>query len=176
MLPDNDDPIDNITFYPPNSPSHLREEGRFYSFEDVQERLVEAMLCAWRLPDREAGWQRVKAMWPDVWRHEHFGDHPGNDVAQVPLRPAALTRADIAEMEEAFDWLSVVKAADRKLVGLAITALARGEKQVPWLRLLKAMGLKRGAHGLRKRYSRAMVKVCVRANGGNPSGGARQTL
>ncbi|MES1985490.1 MAG: DUF6362 family protein [Pseudomonadota bacterium] len=174
MLPDNDDPIDNITFYPPNSPSHLREEGRFYSFEDVQERLVEAMLCAWRLPDREAGWQRVKAMWPDVWRHTHFGDY-GESASEAVLRPAASTRAEIAEMEEAFDWLSVVKAADRKLVGLAITALARGEKRVPWRRLLKPMGLQRGADGLRMRYGRALQQVCGRANGGNPSGGARQT-
>ena len=114
-------------------------------------------------------------MWPDVWRHTHFGDY-GESASEAVLRPAALTRAEIAEMEEAFDWLSVVKEVDRKLVGLAITALARGEKQVPWLRLLKPMGLQRGAHGLRKRYGRAMIKVCARANGGNPSGGARQTL
>lgn len=174
MLPDNDETIDIITFYPPNSPSHIREEGRFYSFDDVQERLVEAMLCAWRLPDREAGWQRVKAQWPDVWRHTHFGDY-GESASDAVLRPAALTRRDIAEMEEAFDWLAVLKPADRKLVGLAVTALARGEKQVPWLRLLKPMGLQRGAHGLRKRYSRAMAKVCGRINGGNASGSLRQT-
>lgn len=145
----------------------------FLSFEQVEERLVQAMLTAWRLPDREKGWMTVKAVWPDVWRHNHFGDY--GEGSDAPIRPAALTRRDVGEMEEAFGWLLVVPAVDRKLIGLAISALARGEKQVPWLRLLRPMGVAHGAHGLRKRYGRAMNRVCRVINRRNASAAPDQS-
>lgn len=167
MLPKTDHPTENIDNDPPIDPRKAREEGRFLSFEDVQGRLVEAMLVAWRLPDREAGWHRIKAMWPDIRRHTWFGDYGDTDPDARPA-PSPLTRMELADMDTAFAWLDVVKADDRKLIGLALRALARGESRVPWRRLLKPMGLSIGAHGLRKRYSRAMMKVVERANGGFP--------
>lgn len=133
------------------------------SFADVEARLVEAMRCAWRQPDRERGWLRLKAAWPDVLRHHHFGDQ--KDFDEAPTMPP-LTRAEIAEMEEAFAWIDAVDAADRRLVALALTRLAAGDKQVPWSRLKRSMGIAYGVHGLRKRYNRAMHKICVRANAG----------
>ncbi len=138
------------------------------SFAEVEERLVQALLVCWRQPDRERGWLRLRAHWPDVTRELSAGDydargaeHSSSDVA---LRPASLTRAEVGEMEEAFGWLAAVEGDDRRVIGLAIAALARGEARVPWLKLLKPMGLKRGAEGLRKRYSRAMNRVTVAAN------------
>jgi hypothetical protein len=82
------------------------------------------------------------------------------------LRPASLTRAEVAEAEEALGWLDAVPTDDRKLIGLAIVALASGAKQVPWSRLLRPMGKKRGVDGLRRRYERALGAVCRRVNGG----------
>ncbi|MEG3153013.1 hypothetical protein U1769_24230 [Sphingomonas sp. ZT3P38] len=143
-----------------------------WTFDAVQERLVEAMIICWRNPDRERGWQTIRSAWPDVLREQSAGDydarggaHSSSDVA---LRPAALTRAEQAEMEEAFGWLDAVPVHDRKLIGLAIVQLARGRREVSWLRLLKPMGLRHGSEGLRKRYGRAITAIATRMNGGNP--------
>ena len=152
-------------------------EGRilpvdFWTFDMVQERLVEAMIICWRNPDRERGWQRLRSTWPDVLREEAAGDydargghHTSSDVA---IRPASLTRLEVAEMEEAFGWMDAVPPLDRKLVGLAIAALASGRREVSWRHLLRPMGLQRGSDGLRMRYGRAIARIAGALNGGNP--------
>ena len=137
--------------------------------EIVEDRLIEAMITCWRHPDRERGWQRVRSAWPEIVRDVCAGDydarggeHSSSDVA---LRPAAATRRDIAEMEEAFGWTECLEADDRKLVGLVISQLARGQREVSWARMLRPMGLTRGREGLRMRYGRALARVAARANG-----------
>ncbi|MBM3927381.1 MAG: hypothetical protein FJ335_02835 [Sphingomonadales bacterium] len=144
------------------------------TFDQVEERLIEAMLVCWRSPDRERGWLRVRSLWPEVMRETSAGDYDARGgegtSSDVALRPAALTRREVADMEEAFGWLSAVQGADRKIIGLAITALARGDKQVPWSRLLRPMGLTRGTDGLRKRYTRAMSRVTQAANAAEMQG------
>lgn len=143
------------------------------TFDDVQDRLVEALLTCWRYPDRERGWQTLRCAWPEISRDVWAGDYDarGGDgtSADVALRPASQTREDIAEMEEAFGWLDAVAPDDRKLIGLAICDLARGRREVSWLAMLDRLGLERGAEGLRKRYSRAITSICNARNGGNPS-------
>jgi hypothetical protein len=147
-----------------------RQRGALLSFADIEERLVQAMLICWRNPDRERGWQQLRSAWPDVLREISAGDYDarGGDhsSSDVSLRPASLTRAEVAEMEEAFGWLDHIEPLDRKLVGLAITAMARGAKQVPWMKLRQPMGVTRGADGLRMRYERAIGQVCRVVNGG----------
>lgn len=151
-----------------------------YSFADVEERLVEAMLVMRRLSDREAGWLRVKASWPDIVREHEAGDYDARgylgNSSDIPLKPLPATRRDIAEMEEAFAWVLAAKERDRRLIALAIGALARGEKRVPWGKLLRPMGLKLGQHGLRKRYERAMYLVVKAANAQKSAAFACQTL
>lgn len=159
---------DNITFNPPIHPSLDREEGRLLTFADVEERLVEAMRVMMRLSDREAGWLRVKACWPDIVREREAGDFDAygylGKSSDIVIKPMAATRRDIAQMEEAFGWVLAAKEGDRRLIALAIGALARGEKRVPWTKLMRPMGLKLGQHGLRKRYERAMHLVTKAAN------------
>ena len=141
-------------------------ESGLLTIGDVEERLVEAMLTCWRNPDRERGWMRQRSAWPEITRDVLAGDYDdrGGDLASATLKPASLTRLEVAEMEEAFGWVEVLAPDDRKLVGLVLTRLARGAREVPWRRLLGEMGLSRGVDGLRKRYGRAMTKVCGRAN------------
>ena len=86
-----------------------------YSFADVEERLVEAMLVMRRLSDREAGWLRVKASWPDIVREHEAGDYDARgylgNSSDIALKPLPATRRDIAEMEEAFAWVLAAKEA-----------------------------------------------------------------
>ncbi|RSU21216.1 hypothetical protein [Sphingomonas koreensis] len=142
------------------------------SFDDVQERLVEAIRVLWRQPDRERAWLTVRAYWPDIQRHTALGDYDDRggegSSSDVKLRPAALTRAEVADAEEALAWLDAVEPDDRKLIGLAISALASGRRAIPWGRLLRPMGKARGVDGLRRRYERALGGVCRRVNGSFP--------
>lgn len=139
-----------------------------YSFADVEERLVEAVRVMARMGDREAGWLRVKASWPDIVREREAGDYDAHGYlgksSDIVIRPLPATRRDVADMEEAFGWVVAAREEDRKLIALAIGALARGEKRVPWMRLKRPMGVALGADGLRKRYERAMHLVVRRAN------------
>ncbi|MFD1951882.1 hypothetical protein ACFSGX_14000 [Sphingomonas arantia] len=151
-------------------------EDQSWTFAAVQERLVEAMLMLWRLPDRERGWLRVSisSLWSQY--HPTVGMNPAeraeyllsHDRDEAPRLPG-LTRAQVGAMEEALGWMRFVDVADRKLVGLAITQLAEGHSQVSWRRLLKPMGLTLGADGLRMRYGRALNRIAVALDdGGNP--------
>jgi len=157
---------------PPMEGESLPRE--FWTFDMVQERLVEAMITCWRHPDRERGWQRVQCAWPDILREVSAGDYDarGADAAsaEVEMRPASLTRIEVGEMEEAFAWTDMLALDDRKLVGMAITELAKGQREVKWRRLLLRMGLQRGADGLRMRYGRAINAICIAKNGGNARG------
>jgi hypothetical protein len=142
--------------------------------------LVQALLVMQRMSDREAGWLRVKACWPDIVRSYEAGDYDARgylgNSSDIPLRPLPAARREIADMEEAFAWVLAAKPDDRRLIALAIGALARGDKRVPWMRLRKPMGVKLGAHGLRKRYERAMHLVVKAANAGLARASACQTV
>ncbi|MDP1026381.1 hypothetical protein Q5H91_04085 [Sphingomonas sp. KR1UV-12] len=142
----------------------------FLTFDMVQERLVEAMITCWRHPDRERGWQRIRSAWPEILREKDKGDYDarGGDgtSSDVALRPASQTRAEIADMEEAFGWASALSCEDRRLVGLVITTLARGRREVSWRQLLRPMGRTRGADGLRMQYGRAIHAICAAENSG----------
>jgi hypothetical protein len=144
--------------------------ARFLSFTAVEDRLVEALLTCWRYPDRERGWQTLRSAWPEISRTDP-GDHDarGGDMTGAVLRPAAQTRAEISEMEEAFGWLDSVAPEDRKLIGLAIVQLAKGKREVSWVDLMRQMGIKRGADGLRMRYSRAITAIAQAQSRRNPS-------
>jgi hypothetical protein len=156
-------------------PKAEREAGALMSFDDVQEALVEAVRCTWRLPDRERGWHQVRSLWPAIRRHTWFGDY-GESASDAPPAPLPLSRREIAQMERALGWVEVVQGDDRRLIGLALRELARGEARVPWRRLLRPMGLTMGSDGLRMRYARAMRLVVCRANGANPGRGVSRGL
>lgn len=148
--------------------SDLSDAGRFLSYDEVEARLVEAMLICWRQPNRERGWLWVKSAMPEIVREVRLGDYDarGGDLVadDVQMRPASLTRADVAAMTEAFGWVEAVEGDDRRLIGLALAELARNEKRVPWKRLIKPMGYEGGSRGLAMRYRRAMMLVTRRAN------------
>jgi len=147
----------------------------FMSFDDVQDRLVEAMLTCWRYPDRERGWQTLRCAWPEISRDVWAGDYDarGGDgtSGDVALRPVSQTRIEIAEMDEAFGWLDAIAPADRKLIGLAIRELARGRREIPWRSLMPLLGIRMGVTGVQMRYSRTITAICHAVNRRNPSDG-----
>lgn len=158
------------------STSFLVEGARLprhgWTFDMIEDRLVEAVITCWRTPDRERGWQQVRSNWPEAMRELAAGDYDarGGDgtSSDVTLRPASQTRAEIDEMEDAFGWMGHVPADDRRLVAMVITQLARGQREVSWIKMVRKMGGARGADGMRMRYGRAIAAIAAAKNGGNP--------
>lgn len=136
----------------------------FWSFEAVEARLVETVELWRRMPGggpspvaKDGPWHLIRAEW---------GDYADADAAP---RRLPLTRAEHAAMIEASGWLAFAPERDRRLVVLAVTELARGRGQVPWLELRAKMGVRFGADGLRMRYSRAITAIARALNRRNAS-------
>lgn len=137
-------------------------QPNFYSFALVEDRLVEAMRLWWHV---SGGWWPFASDGPwhliatdDSW------DWDSDRWADAPMPKLPLSREQMRRRDEATAWLRHAPERDRRLVVLAVTALAAGRKRVPWRSLLRPMRMRRGADGLRMRYGRAVNAICVALN------------
>lgn len=154
--------------------STLPQVGRepVWTWQLVQDRLAEAMRHWWRSHDSDARFSlggRISSVWQQTWTDRAdlaLIEQLGMEI-DAP-KPLPLSRADMARMVEASEWLAHVREEDRRLVVLVLVYLAKGERRVPWLKLKRRLGVAYGADGLRKRYSRAITDVANVLNGGKP--------
>lgn len=153
------------------------ENDDFWTFDAVEDRLIEAMRFAWRdqsgtWPFASDGpWHLMRAVAGDY-------DARGGDLADAaPMPRLPLTRAERARMDETVRWLSFLPeqastgrprmggGCDARLVILATRKLAahRGEGRghVRWSQLLRHMDLRKGAGALAKRYTRAICAIAI---------------
>lgn len=161
------------------------EDAAFWTFEAVEDRLVEAMRFAWR--DKSGLWPFAgDGPWHLMQAVAGDYDARGGDMDAPPPMRVPLSRAERGRMDEAVGWLALVPAparpgarlavardgrgSDAHLVVLACRKLAahRGEGrdgskrgQVRWMLLLRPMGLGKGAGALAKRYGRAITAIAV---------------
>lgn len=135
----------------------------FWTFDDVEARLVEAMRLWWHVEG--AGWPFASDGPWHLIAQDKTWDWDRDSWADAPIPKLPLSREQMRRRDEATAWLRHAPDRDRRLVVMAVTALAAGRKTVPWRALLKPMGLTLGAHGLRKRYSRAVTCICETLNG-----------
>lgn len=157
-----------------NLPSGIDD---LWTFDAVEDRLIEAMRFAWRdqsgtWPFASDGpWHLMRAVAGDY-------DARGGDLADAaPMPRLPLTRAERARMDETVRWLSFLPeqaatgrprmggGCDARLVILATRKLAahrgEGRGQVRWSLLLRPMGLRKGAGALAKRYTRAISAIAI---------------
>lgn len=157
-----------------------------WSWQDVQDRMAEAMRHWWRSSDSEARFSlggRISSIWRQAFT-DKLALIEQLDMEPSPPTALPLSRGDIKRMNEAAEWMAFVPEADRRLVVMALVKLASGSKTVPWLVIWKALGRgKPGPDGLRSRYSRAITCVANALNGGkaprervNPSNGSTQQI
>lgn len=158
-------------------PSERPIEGAFWTFDAVEDRLIEAMRFAWRdTPGRwpfasDGPWHLMRAAAGDY-------DARGGDLDTPSLR-IPLTRAERARMDEAVGWLALIPppvrpkartaggGCDARLVVLATRKLAahrasrdgKPKGQVRWSQLLRPMGMKKGGGALGRRYERAVAAI-----------------
>lgn len=140
----------------------------FWAWQDVEDRLVEAMGHWWRSHDRDARFSlggRISSIWRQAWTdRETMALIEQVDLPREALKPLPLSRADMARMQEASEWLRFVPEADRRLVVLALTKKAAGHSRIPWMNLKRALRVRFGADGLRKRYSRGIATIANSLN------------
>ncbi|HVM38305.1 MAG TPA: hypothetical protein VM265_07965 [Sphingomicrobium sp.] len=142
----------------------------FWTFEAVEERLVEAMRLWRRAPDIEARFSlggRISSIWRSYCadRRDLAAWGALIDVEAEAPRRLPLGRAEIGRMTEASDWIAFVPDRDRPLVMAVLTALARGARAFPWESYWRSLGRGRpGPDGLRWRYSQAITKVANALN------------
>lgn len=144
------------------------------TFAAVEERLLEAWGFLRRLPDREAGWVKVKAMWPNLRRHTMFGDY-GDMEQDAPRSLPGLTVAELRRMDEALAWVEQVAPRERKLIGLVLRRMDRERAARPhWIDAAldwrRDTGEEVQPDTLRMRYGRALRAICVHAEGRNTAG------
>ena len=139
------------------------ERPECWSFDIVEEWLVEAVSTWWRQgggggsPFASDGpWNLIVAEWNDWGAHDKEEERP---------RPKPLTRAMIARMQEATEWLLLVPEQDRRVLCMALRQLAMGKEEPDWKRMLRPLGLRRGAHGLKRRYTQGITAICTKLNG-----------
>jgi hypothetical protein len=141
-----------------------------WTWQAVEDRMAEAMRHWWRSPDGEARFSlggRISSIWRQAFT-DRMALIDQLDMEPTPPTALPLSRADVARMVEASEWMKFIPEADRRLVVLALVKKASGHDRVPWLTIWKALGRgKPGPEGLRSRYSRAITCVANALNGGN---------
>ena len=167
-----------------DAPFHCRkgtDVAGFWTFEAVEERMVEAIEL-WRrspgggLGPRTGDGHATDAPWKlltrkarasaggmsewDIWALEWEEAKRGSPSQRV----MGLNAEEVERRDEASEWLRFVPPADRELVVAALHHLVNGATRVPWMRLKHRMGVKFGADGLRKRYSRAIAAIAEALN------------
>ena len=135
-----------------------------WSWVAVQDRLVEAAAIQRRM--NSGGWPFASdGPWHLIVADRRVWDWEKDGWEDLPVPKVPPSREQIARSEEATRWLAFAPEGDRKLIVLAVTALASGRAVIPFRALLRPMGVKMGADGLRKRYSRAITAICKALNG-----------
>jgi hypothetical protein len=136
----------------------LKEQQQpYWTYEDVEERLVEAALLWLRSP----GGGRWPFAGDAPW---HLADRElyGPDVDKdEPIRPLPLIRAEVARRDEASAWLVHVPDNNRRLTCLVLMEKARNNGRVGWIRIRRTMNIPYGNEGLRRRYERSIAAIAT---------------
>lgn len=136
------------------------EEKTWWSFDLVEEQLIEMIQLWWRSPG-EGRWPFASdGPWHLVDRHV-FGPDVDKDA---PVKPLPLSIAQIERRDRASAWLAMLPERDRRLVCLALAQYAKGKTQVRWSSIRKALRLDLSSSAMIARYDRAISALCVALN------------
>lgn len=167
----------SLSTFPTSSQGSL---GDFWTFDAVEERLVEALLL-WKRSPGGGRWPFAgDAPWQLMTRRTRIeaGDFRGRemqlrmqaeDAEETKRREGCdrfgpLSRDEVARRDEASEWLAHVSADSRKVVSAAIEQLAGGRENVDWTLVKRRIGAEIGNKGVYRRYTRAIGGIAKRLN------------
>lgn len=138
----------------------------------LEEAMTAAVRASWRMPVAGFGGSPFASdgPWYLMTREAGTGDYDarGGDMDDAPAPRMPLSAEDLATVERLGEWLKLLDTrprrrreraehvADGAIVAAAMRQKAAGRSQVDWSRVLKAVGLARGAGMVRQRFDRAM--------------------
>lgn len=142
----------------------------WWSFELVREALVDAVVLWQRSP--KAGHAPMRSCWPVdlmVRSFERDGDYDArgglDSASEVTVRPLPLSRGEVDQRDRVSGWMMLVPVeADRRLLGVCLEFHARGYTQLPWAKIMRELGVKRGKDGLAKRYRASLRAIAEGLN------------
>ncbi|QIG79979.1 hypothetical protein [Stakelama tenebrarum] len=157
------------------------EANGLLSYDEVQERLVEAWGFLMRMPDRERGWLRsgVSSIYrefrlseAEAWRLYQIDSDDYHGDARPKLPP--LSSVEVDRMEEALAWVSAyAPRRDCGLIGVVLAQLQRSARP-SWEEAADKIGGDAAPAALSRRYERAMGAVCRGVNAGLRRAGSCQ--
>jgi hypothetical protein len=149
-----------------------RSKECWWSFDDVQDRLIEAMtVFSWGLRRgqrwaTDGPWRQMRPDWSDLYAPHTDEADLAHAVALKVLKGPPPERAMIGRAEATGAWLSFLSEADRRAVVAAVIQLAAGAARVDWMEAKLRAGVVYGADGVRMRYQRAVGKLAKALNAG----------
>jgi hypothetical protein len=144
----------------------VASSGVFWTYDEVEARLIEAVRCRRRMAGGgrwpfagDGPWHLI----PAAARAETLADflldaaQMGHD--EVP-REGPPSRAEIAAMEQAEEWLTYIDD-DRQRLALAggLIERAKGRKRIGWKALRDRLGEAVTPAGMERRYARAVALI-----------------
>jgi hypothetical protein len=168
-----------LTNNPPTGTSQIREDD-FWTFDAVEERLIEAMRLWWRSPGHGRWPFALDAPWHLMTRRTRIaeGGFKGMDLArrlqaeddeeakalEGRERRGSLSRDEVALRDETAEWLGWVAEDARRVVVAAIAQRAAGRTNVDWRRIKAALGVEIMPRGVYRRYTTAISVIARRLN------------
>jgi len=151
----------------------VEPDPEWWTFDLVRDRLVDVAHLWWRSPGGQGAAYATDGPWRQMIRETRAGDYDarGGDgsSSDVAIRPLPLSVAEVDMRDRCSQWLLLVPGEDdRRLVVLAVEALARGNARVPWRAIKRQLGIPFGEDGLKRRFDKALsaiVKALNRADG-----------
>jgi hypothetical protein len=159
-------------------PEGSRKDGLFWTFTDVEERMVEAIGFLDRVSPSGRNPFATDGPWAQIRRAYDAGAQTRDDVADyVPDLDAVREReaqgrgglraAEVDRMEQALEWITLVqdrKGRLRPLVGVVLQQKVKGGSQVDWAEVKRRLRSSDSHDCLRVSYSRAIGRIAATLN------------
>lgn len=139
------------------------QEGGSWTFDLVEEKLLEAWGYLMRMPDAERAWLKSceRSAMPAVLRSARAGDYLETRPARAGLRSVEVDLVDQVLIGDAA-WIEWVMERDRPLVAAVMRVMGRARSGFGWSDVAAEMQWVAGPDALRMRYSRAVTRIAVK--------------
>lgn len=139
----------------------------FWTFEGVEERMVEAIQFLDRVSGGRGSAYAGDGPWGQIMKDRSVDYVDVDALRERGAKPrGGLTSDEVDRMNETLDWSRFVpeRGEHRKIVGVVLQQLANGGSQVRWADVKQRLRSRQSTEVLRKGYSRSITRIASRLN------------